>query len=333
MSRRDPVRLQHIVIAANVPPEQQAGVANVVRAHIAALRRALPGATVVHVPGPASFVGYQWRTLRWLLAQRRRPDAVIAHGSDGLLLLLAGRVLGVPVLINLWHGLAPTLERVMRRAGLPGEVPRRQLLTAWLSLRLARRRLVMSRADRLWLRLAWRLSAEVIGLGGAEGVAEPEVAAGVAPALAFVGFPSRRKGFDRFVVLSLGATRCVQVGARIWDGDWGRVEALGGLRHEEVLDFLRRTPCVVVVPSRFEGNPAAVQEAVACGRPVVATGWGGQRDFLRGTGWYVRRPDDLNSAISAILQDPASAAARARALRSRLQTWDEAARPLWRGPA
>lgn len=157
-----------ILVAANVPSEQHGGVANVVRAHVRALRKMFPEARIVHIPGQTSFIRYQGRCLTWLATHPCRPSVVISHGPDGLLLLLLGRVLAVPKLITVWHGLSVTLDRVMQRQGHLRQIPPRQALTAWLTLRLARRRLVMSRADQLWLRLVWRLQASVIRQGRVE---------------------------------------------------------------------------------------------------------------------------------------------------------------------
>lgn len=73
---------------------------------------------------------------------------------------------------------------------------------------------------------------------------------------------------------------------------------------------------VVVNSSRNEGTPVSLIEALAAGRPVVATRVGGTPDLLgedRGLLVPPGDPSALASAILECLRDPAAAAARARA--------------------
>lgn len=69
---------------------------------------------------------------------------------------------------------------------------------------------------------------------------------------------------------------------------------------------------VVVLPSLAEGLPNALLEAMACGRPVVATPAGGIADVLRHdhNGWLVPAHDvgALVAALQQLLDDPAARA-------------------------
>lgn len=79
----------------------------------------------------------------------------------------------------------------------------------------------------------------------------------------------------------------------------------------EVAAFLRSLD-LFVMPSRYEGLPNAVLEAVACGIPVVATDAAGMREAM-GEGAPLVAPEDpvaLAAAIVAALDRPQAAAAR-----------------------
>jgi glycosyltransferase involved in cell wall biosynthesis len=81
---------------------------------------------------------------------------------------------------------------------------------------------------------------------------------------------------------------------------------------------------VYVQPSRTEGVPLAVAEAMASGLPVVATAVGGVPELLdRGRAGVLVPPNDveaLASAIKGLLDDPEGAARLAEAGRARVAT-------------
>jgi glycosyltransferase involved in cell wall biosynthesis len=81
---------------------------------------------------------------------------------------------------------------------------------------------------------------------------------------------------------------------------------------------------VFTLPSRYEGLPTAVVEAMLCGLPVVATAVNAVGDLVvpGETGLLVppRRPDLLAGAVRSLLDSPADAARMAAAARARLGT-------------
>jgi glycosyltransferase involved in cell wall biosynthesis len=81
---------------------------------------------------------------------------------------------------------------------------------------------------------------------------------------------------------------------------------------------------VFALPSRYEGLPTAVVEAMLCGVPVVATAVNAVGDLVvpGETGLLVppHRPDLLAGAVRSLLDSPADAARMAAAARARLGT-------------
>ena len=96
---------------------------------------------------------------------------------------------------------------------------------------------------------------------------------------------------------------------------------LAGARND-VADILRSLDCFVL-PSQAEGTSCTLQEAMACGLPVVATAVGGTPDLVEQgvTGWLVPSDDEAAMAdalwrcyTDAELARSLGATARARAL-------------------
>lgn len=85
----------------------------------------------------------------------------------------------------------------------------------------------------------------------------------------------------------------------------------------DVAGFLARAD-VVALPSLFEGSSNAVMEAMAAGRPVVATAVGGTPELLEGRGVLVppRDPAALARALHQVLDDQEAAAALGRRARA-----------------
>jgi len=77
---------------------------------------------------------------------------------------------------------------------------------------------------------------------------------------------------------------------------------------------------VVVVPSRWDARALIVQEAMQAGRPIVASRVGGIPDVTGDDGAVLVSPgdpDELAAAVTAVLDDPATAARLASAARAR----------------
>lgn len=100
-----------------------------------------------------------------------------------------------------------------------------------------------------------------------------------------------------------------------------RVRFTGGVAPEEVAPLLRSAD-VVLCPADYEPFGIVPLEAMACGRPVVASAVGGQLDTVADpeTGRLVppRDPDALARAVGELLADPAWRAACGAAGRRRV---------------
>jgi glycosyltransferase involved in cell wall biosynthesis len=77
---------------------------------------------------------------------------------------------------------------------------------------------------------------------------------------------------------------------------------------------------VFVLPSRWEGQPLVLQEALRAGRPIVATDVGGVRDLTGDDAALLvpaGDPAELSRAVLAVLDDPDLAGTLAKAALSR----------------
>jgi len=158
-------------------------------------------------------------------------------------------------------------------------------------------------------------------------VAEPERP----PHVLYVGRLSEEKGVRDFLAASEGLPRVV-----VGDGPLRAQvpDAAGFVAHERLGECYERA-AIVCVPSRREGYGAVAREAMAYGRPVVATSVGGLVDAVvdEETGLLVEpgNPVQLRGALERLLGDPVLAArlgANARAAAERDYSWPAATAAL-----
>ncbi len=125
------------------------------------------------------------------------------------------------------------------------------------------------------------------------------------PHVLFVGRLSEEKGILEFLEATVGMPRVI-----VGDGPLRAQvpEAVGFVPPAELGEWYARAS-VVCVPSRREGYGMTAREAMAYGRPVVASDTGGLRDAIRTeeTGVLVppRDPRALRSALERLLADDA----------------------------
>jgi glycosyltransferase involved in cell wall biosynthesis len=297
-------------------------------------------------PRPARDVPAVLR-LRGLLAGCA-PDVVHAHGlRAGAAAALALRKMGRgrrPALQVTVHNAAPAgiASLVIYRA-LERRVARRSDSVLCVSADLARR---MRRAGARHVAVA-----VVVAPASA-----PPSADDIAKARAEIGAPGRQvvlaagrlavqKGFDVLLEALIGLRSRGLAPVLVLAGDGPKAGQLASLAREADLAvrFLRQradipallgAADVVVVPSRWEGQPLIVQEALRAGRPIVASRVGGIPDLTGQNGALLVRagvPAALEFAIGEVLSDPslaeslgAAALARARMLPSESDAVDAA---------
>ncbi|MGQ9780426.1 MAG: glycogen synthase [Bacillota bacterium] len=167
------------------------------------------------------------------------------------------------------------------------------------------------------------------------------------PYILFVGRISRQKGLDVLlaaapllppettVVVCAGAADTPELAEEMRT----RARSLPNVRwyeetvpHEELVELYSHAT-VFVCPSRYEPFGLINLEAMACGRPVVASRTGGIPEVVADgvTGILVPpgEPRDLADAVSALLADPQRAATMGAAGRRRVEeefTWEKVAR-------
>ena len=103
-----------------------------------------------------------------------------------------------------------------------------------------------------------------------------------------------------------------------------RVLLPGGLPPKEVARWICASD-ILTLPSWSEGYPNVVVEAIACGRPVVATDVGGTREIVDASNGILvqpRNPEELAGALQSALQRQWNHAGIAAAMR---RSWDDVA--------
>ena len=215
----------------------------------------------------------------------READLVHAHWLPSAFAALATRK---PFVVQLW--------------GTDVELARR---VSWVARRLLRRaRLVLVPSGAL-AGDAKRLGARNVrvvpsGVHVPESVAAPDEP----PHVLYVGRLSEEKGIRELVTATEGLPRVV-----VGDGQLRALvpDAVGFVAPSELGLYYERA-AVVVCPSRREGYGVAAREALAYGRPVVASAVGGLADAVDDevNGLLVPPGDarTLRAAIERLLGDP-----------------------------
>jgi glycosyltransferase involved in cell wall biosynthesis len=287
------------------------------------------------------------RRLRGLLADFA-PDVVHAHGlRAGAAAALALRRTGRgrrPALQVTVHNAAPAgiASRVIYRR-LERIVARRSDSVLCVSTDVALR---MRRAGARHVALAV-VVAPAAAPPSADDVAKARAAIGATghQVVLAVGRLARQKGFDVLLEAVIGLRNHGLAPVLVLAGDGPMAGQLASFAREAKLDvrLLRQradipallgAADVVVVPSRWEGQPLIVQEALRAGRPIVASRVGGIPDLTGEDGALLIRagvPAAIESAIAEVLSNPllaqslaAAALARASILPSEADAVDAA---------
>jgi len=302
------------------------------------------GVRLVRIPGlgrrihPVKDLRAFWRL--WRLLRVERPDVVHTHKSKaGVLGRLAARLAGVPVVCHTFHGhvldhyfsgganrLFRRIEAVMARLTdriiVLAPSQRRELL-AWSIGREKQYEVIPSGVPLAHLDGNERHRGELREeLGFEKGVRLIGIVGRLAPVknhgdfLAAAGILSRERNGLRFLIVGDGESRA-GLEAETRRRGLGAVVRFLGQRAD--LARVYADLDVVTLCSLNEGLPMALIEAMACGKPVVATDVGAVRDLLEdGRAGLVVPPRDpmaLARGIASVLDDPdlsARLSARAR---------------------
>ena len=238
-----------------------------------------------------------------LAARRAACDADVVH-AHWLPSGLAGLATQKPLVMQLW--------------GTDVELAKR---LPWLFRPILRRARVVICASTALAADAHGLGAREVrvipgGVDLPETVGEPESP----PHILYVGRLSEEKGVIELAAAARGLPLVV-----VGDGPLRDVlpQTVGFVPHDELGPYYERSS-IVVVPSRREGYGVTAREAMAYGRPVVATGVGGLLDAIGDgvTGLLVppRDPAALRSALERLLADEGLCRTLGRAGRERVRT-------------
>lgn len=286
----------------------------------AAARRA----SIPVFPFPGADTSFSWQALRSLTALMRswRPQVAHTHGS------LAGRVaaaLAGARIVYTKHGLAAAEEQSIQIRGA-GRLAKKAAVSLFADRIVAvseavKQALVAQGADPGRVRV-------IPGGVDLSGYNQPApLVPGVAGSMARL---EREKGFDvllrAFAELKGEPVRLIIGGDGLQRADLER-QAADLAIHVEFQGFISDVPAfhtqtgVFVLASRSEGMGLVFAEAMAAGRPVIATRVGGVPEFVVDgeTGLLVEpeNPGALAGAIRRLLADPALATRMGEAGRRR----------------
>lgn len=262
-----------------------------------------------------------------LVLRRYRPALVWANTVLSACYVRPALKLGIPVVLHV-HELEPLLSSVVDRYGLRSQTGQitwvacsDAVADAVAAAGLRPRdevRVFLSRPDLSALRVA----AGPAGMPRTDGRIDV-----LAVGLANVG-----KGVDVFAAAADAATRVDPALSWRWLG-----KRVGGATREGAVDYLDEyanpapviaSADIVVQPSRSDAFPLSVVEAMALGKPIVASAVGGIPAQLGDSGVLIP-PDDpqrLADEVLALAGDPLRRAALGRAAAARAEQFFDAPR-------
>ncbi|RJQ85476.1 glycosyltransferase [Amycolatopsis panacis] len=274
------------------------------------------------------------------LFSRRSFDVVHTHSAKaGTVGRLAARRAGVPRIVHTYHGF-PFHEfqsaarrwayvAIERRMGLITDVA--LCVGTAVSVEAIRRGLIAPQCVRT---IAVPVRADSLAPAPSRRNARRELRLpDSAPVVGAVGRLSYQKAPEHFVAAMAALHRPDVTGVWIGDGELAaRVHDLARQVHPgtrivlagQRADVPALLPAfdVFTLPSRYEGLPVAIVEAMVCGVPVVATAVNSVPDVVRPgeTGLLVppQRPDLLATAIAHLLDRPDEAARLAGAAQAQV---------------
>jgi glycosyltransferase involved in cell wall biosynthesis len=305
--------------------------------------RAIPGIELSFVPGlvrrpsPAHDLRAAWALYREM--RRLKPDIVHTHSSKaGILGRMAARAAGVPVIVHTIHGFGfNDRQPASLRAVLVGM---ERLVAPWTTHTIAVSSAQIEAGAALGI--VDRVRSSVIRSGvhleafraAARRFPSPRLAPlrrelrlpEGAPLVGMVACLKPQKAPVDFVEVAARVLAGVPTAHFVIAGDGElrpaverRVEELGLAGRLHLLGWRRDIPeimaalDVAVLTSLWEGLPRVVPEAIAAGRPVVATAVDGTAEILRdGDNAFVAAPGDreaLARGVLRLLGDPALAVA------------------------
>lgn len=273
----------------------------------------------------------QWRSLLTAteLIRRQQVDVVHSHLFNATFLTsLAGSLMGVPAAITI-HGmnLSPEEAALARLTGAHLITVCTAANTMGLAMGLPEEQvsLIPNGVDTQYFR------PEVDGTAFRQRLKLPDGA----PLVGMVARLSREKGPDQFVraaaqmAVARRDVHFVLVGEGPMRPELTReVNTLGLAKRFHLLGLATDTrgiyPAldVVCLPSRMEGQPLTLLEAMAAARPVVATSVGGIPELVQmgETGWLVAQGDtkSLGEQVLWLLENPERAREMGQAGRQRV---------------